>query len=113
MQVKDNYRYTVYWSDDDQEWVGRCDAFPSLSWLAPDPVGALAGIRKLVADGVEALESLGRRVPAATREERNPLTEQLEASVGKVPRVEQPTIAQASRRSIHVRGRRWRRKVIS
>lgn len=112
MNGKDNYRYTVYWSDDDDEWVGRCDAFPSLSWLAPDPDGALHGIRQLVADGVEALENLGRKVPEATREQRSPLQAQPEASMAEAQRVEQPTITQAPRRSIHVRGRRWRRKVI-
>ena len=60
MTYANSYRYTAHWSEDDQEWVGRCDAFPSLSWLAPDRDEALAGIKDLVADGVAALESLGR-----------------------------------------------------
>ena len=60
MTYANSYRYTAHWSEDDQEWVGRCDAFPSLSWLAPDRDEALAGIKDLVTDGVAALESLGR-----------------------------------------------------
>ena len=66
MTIADQYRYTVHWSEDDQEWVGRCDAFPSLSWLAPERQEALAGIRELVTDGVGILEGLGRKVPEAT-----------------------------------------------
>ena len=65
-KASDTYRYTVHWSEDDEEWVGRCDAFPSLSWLAPGRDEALAGIRDLVADGVAGLEALGRKAPDAT-----------------------------------------------
>jgi hypothetical protein len=39
--------FHIYWSADDQEWVGTCDAYPSLSWMEPTPCGALAGIMKL------------------------------------------------------------------
>ena len=63
MTVKDQYRYFAHWSEEDQEWVGRCDAFPSLSWLAPEQDEALAGIRDLVSDGVGILEELGRNIP--------------------------------------------------
>ena len=66
MKTADNYRYTVHWSEEDGEWVGRCDAFPSLSWLAPCRDEALAGIRDLVAEGVAALEARGRKTPEAT-----------------------------------------------
>lgn len=65
MKTADNYRYTVHWSEEDGEWVGRCDAFPSLSWLAPGRDEALAGIRDLVAEGVAGLEALGRKPPDA------------------------------------------------
>lgn len=63
MTANDDYRYTVHWSEDDQEWVGRCDDFPSLSWLSPDRDEALAGIRALVADGTSILHILGRSAP--------------------------------------------------
>jgi predicted HicB family RNase H-like nuclease len=47
---KDKYTYRVTWSEDDNEYVGLCAEFPSLSWLADTPKKALNGIRKLVAD---------------------------------------------------------------
>ena len=47
---KDKYTYRVTWSEDDNEYVGLCAEFPSLSWLADTPEKALKGIRKLVAD---------------------------------------------------------------
>lgn len=46
----DDQAYSVTWSDEDQEYVGLCAEFPSLSWLAPTPEDALAGIRRLVQD---------------------------------------------------------------
>jgi predicted HicB family RNase H-like nuclease len=47
-QKNDYYSYRVTWSDDDDEYVGLCAEFPSLSWLAKTPQGALAGIRRVV-----------------------------------------------------------------
>ena len=44
----DRYTYRVTWSEEDQEHVGLCVEFPSLSWLAEDPEQALQGIRQLV-----------------------------------------------------------------
>lgn len=46
----DDPAYSVSWSEEDQEYVGLCAEFPSLSWLAPTPEDALAGIRRLVQD---------------------------------------------------------------
>ena len=60
---KDRYTYRVTWSDDDSEYVGLCAEFPSLSWLAATPEGALRGIRKVVADVVRDLRSHGDSVP--------------------------------------------------
>ncbi len=42
------YYFRLHWSSEDQEYVGLCDEFPSLSWLNPSPFSALKGIRKLV-----------------------------------------------------------------
>jgi predicted HicB family RNase H-like nuclease len=42
------YTYRVTWSEQDGEYVGLCAEFPSLSWLARTPEGALKGIRRLV-----------------------------------------------------------------
>jgi len=44
----DRYTYRLTWSEQDQEHVGLCIEFPSLSWLDTSPEKALAGIRKLV-----------------------------------------------------------------
>jgi predicted HicB family RNase H-like nuclease len=59
----DRYTYRVTWSDDDNEYVGLCAEFPSLSWLARTPETALKGIRKVVADIVEDMRSEGETVP--------------------------------------------------
>jgi predicted HicB family RNase H-like nuclease len=62
---KDRYTYRVSWSEEDQEYVGRCAEFPSLSWLAGTPEKALGGIRKVVADVVADLVANGEPVPEA------------------------------------------------
>ncbi len=49
----DRYTYRVTWSGDDNEYVGLCVEFPSLSWLAKTPESALKGIRKVVSDVAE------------------------------------------------------------
>lgn len=56
--------YCVNWSSEDEEYVGTCSAFPSLSWLDPDPDEALKGIRQLVADCVADLAATGKPIPA-------------------------------------------------
>ena len=48
--MSDRYTYRVSWSAEDNEYVGLCAEFPLLSWLAPVPEEAFAGIRRLVAD---------------------------------------------------------------
>jgi len=59
----DRYTYRVTWSEDDNEYVGLCAEFPSLSWLARTPEAALKGIRKLVAEVVEDMGATGEAVP--------------------------------------------------
>ena len=44
----DRYTYRVTWSAEDDEHVALCAEFPSLSWLAPTPQEALAGMQELV-----------------------------------------------------------------
>ena len=48
----DHYTYRVTWSEEDQEHVGLCVEFPSLSWLDKSPEKALGGIRAIVKDCV-------------------------------------------------------------
>ena len=59
----DKYTYRVTWSEDDNEYVGLCVEFPSLSWLAPTPEAALKGIRKLVAEIVSDMKSNNENIP--------------------------------------------------
>ena len=59
----DHYTYRVLWSEEDQEHVALCSEFPSLSWLAPTPEGALRGIRKTVAEVVADMQANGEKIP--------------------------------------------------
>jgi predicted HicB family RNase H-like nuclease len=63
-----HYTYRVTWSAEDNEHVGLCAEFPSLSWLAPSPEKALAGIRRVVAEVVEDMKASGEAVPDALAE---------------------------------------------
>lgn len=60
---KDQYTYRVTWSAEDQEYVGLCVEFPSLSWLARTPEAALGGIRKAVRAAVNDIEAEGAEPP--------------------------------------------------
>lgn len=59
----DHYTYRVTWSAEDEEYVGLCTEFPSLSWLARTPEAALKGIRTQVRSIVADLEQTGEAVP--------------------------------------------------
>lgn len=61
----DHYTYRVTWSEEDQEHVGLCAEFPSLSWLAASPEAALRGIRTVVAEVVEDMQGNGEAIPEA------------------------------------------------
>jgi predicted RNase H-like HicB family nuclease len=60
----DRYTYRVTWSEDDNEYVGLCAEFPSLSWLSKTLEAALKGIRKVVAEIVNDMQSTGETIPA-------------------------------------------------
>lgn len=75
-----DYNFKACWSEEDREWVGRCDAFPSLSWLAPSRDAALAGIRALVEDGAQIL-----------RDRRRPLADPSVPRTGSRPQEEMPS----------------------
>lgn len=60
----DHYTYRVTWSAEDEEYVGLCAEFSSLSWVAPTQEAAFAGIRTLVADCVADMESNDETPPA-------------------------------------------------
>jgi len=59
----DRYTYQVTWSEDDNEYVGLCAEFRSLSWLARTPEAALKGIRKVVEDVVKDMRDNGEAIP--------------------------------------------------
>lgn len=57
------YRYSVQWSPEDQEFVATVLEFPSLSWLDEDQFEALRGIERLVSDVINELTKSGDAVP--------------------------------------------------
>jgi predicted HicB family RNase H-like nuclease len=61
--VNDKYTYRVIWSEEDQEYVGLCAEFPSLSWLADEPEKALKGIRELVAEVIDDMKASKETIP--------------------------------------------------
>ena len=62
MNIK-HYTYRVTWSPEDDEHLGLCAEFPSLSGLAKTPEAALKGIGKVVADVVADMQASGEPVP--------------------------------------------------
>jgi predicted HicB family RNase H-like nuclease len=59
----DNYNYKVIYSNDDNEYVGTCLEFPSLSFLDENPVNAIIGIKDLVFDVVKDMQQNNEVVP--------------------------------------------------
>ena len=59
----DHYTYRVTWSEEDNEYIGLCAEFPSLSWLAQTPEAALKGIRNVVADVIKDMKKSGEDIP--------------------------------------------------
>ena len=53
----EHYTYRVIWSSEDQEYVGLCAEFPSLSFLDQNRIAALEGISNLVKDIVADMEA--------------------------------------------------------
>lgn len=66
----DRYTYRLGWSEDDQEYLGTCAEFPSLSWLDVDEDAAFRGIRALVAEVVADLIANGEPVPEPLSQKR-------------------------------------------
>ena len=61
--LSDRYDYRVTWSEEDQEFVGSCAEFPSLSWLAGSQEAALRGISSVVKKVAAAMKEHGESVP--------------------------------------------------
>ena len=63
-----HYTYRVTWSPEDNEHIGLCTEFPSLSWLAPTPEEALTGIGQLVREVVTDMQDNGEAIPTPLAE---------------------------------------------
>ena len=63
-----HYAYRVIWSAENEEFVGLCAEFPSLSWLEPTPEEAFSGIRRLVVEVLEDLLETGQTPPEPVSE---------------------------------------------
>ena len=63
LQKNDQYLYRVTWSEDDNEYVGLCAEFPSLSYLASTPQKALNGIIKVVTEVVDDMRANNEIIP--------------------------------------------------
>lgn len=59
----EHYAYRVIWSTEDEEFVGLCAEYPSLSYLDEDRMAALNGITQLVNNVVLDMAENGERVP--------------------------------------------------
>ena len=59
----DKYTYRVTWSEEDGEYIGLCAEFPSLSWLAPTQEAVLTGIRDVVKQVIQDMQSTEEPIP--------------------------------------------------
>jgi predicted HicB family RNase H-like nuclease len=66
----DRYTYRMTWSNEDDQCVGLCAEFSSLSWLDATPEKALRGIRKVVAEVVVDMQANNEPVPEAISQRR-------------------------------------------
>jgi predicted HicB family RNase H-like nuclease len=60
---EDHYTYRITWSEEDQEYVGLCLEFPSLSCLAKTQAAALKDIIKLVHEVMLDMQENGESIP--------------------------------------------------
>jgi len=81
----DKYTYRVTWSEEDGQYVGLCAEFPSLSWLADTQEAALAGIRDVVQQVTQDMQSTGEPIPQplATRHYSGKFTVRIPPEVHK------------------------------
>lgn len=63
MLEPDRYTYRVIWSQEDEEYVGLCAEFPSLSWLDESSEATLQGIQQVVTDVVADMLANGEDIP--------------------------------------------------
>jgi len=61
----EKYTYRVMWSEEDEEFIGLCAEFPSLSWLASTSAKALKGIQKVVKECAADMSKNKEEIPSA------------------------------------------------
>ncbi len=59
----EHYTYRIIWSAEDEEFVGLCAEFPSLSYLDQNRYQALDGITNLVQDVITDLLANNEQIP--------------------------------------------------
>ena len=59
----EKYTYRVLWSEEDNEFIGLCAEFPSLSWLASTSEKALKGICSVVKDCIADMSKSDEELP--------------------------------------------------
>lgn len=59
----EKYTYRVTWSEEDDEFLGLCSEFPSLSWLAETSEKTLKGIHLVVKTSIEDMLENGEEIP--------------------------------------------------
>jgi predicted RNase H-like HicB family nuclease len=57
------YEYSVWWSSEEQEYVGTCLEFPSLSWLDSSPAKALDGVVRVIDSALKDMVQTGEPIP--------------------------------------------------
>ena len=64
----EHYTYRVTWSPEDQEYVGLCAEFPSLSYLDENMTAALNGIVEVVKQVVDDMMANDEPIPTPIAE---------------------------------------------
>ena len=64
------YTYRVMWSAEDNQYIGLCTEFPSLSWLDADQSKAFSGIVNVVAEVVADMINNNEKVPMPFSEKK-------------------------------------------
>jgi predicted HicB family RNase H-like nuclease len=59
----DHYTYRLIWSEDDNQFVGLCAEFPSLSYLASTHEKTIRGILKVVVNVVKDMADNDEPIP--------------------------------------------------
>ena len=61
--MTDHYTYRLTWSVEDEEYVGLCAEFPSLSWLASTQEESFSGVRRLVSESIADMQANNEQPP--------------------------------------------------